>query len=217
MKKASEPTAQNSLPADADTADTPADAPAANGQSLPAPLKDAAEQHALESKTTAEAIEQLHCEHADGLQRIAWSILRDWSLAADAVQESFVLLTGQISEIEAAHRVGWLVKTVQFHAHNLRRKRSRAERLPIELWTRGLSCEVEEADSRQQSERHEQLWQAVDGLPEKQQVVIRMRLRDERTFAEIAKELDVPLGTVLSRMRLALEKLRARMDTNRPD
>lgn len=34
-----------------------------------------------------------------------------------------------------------------------------------------------------------------------------MRIYEEKSFAEIAEELSVPLGTVLTRMRLALKKL----------
>ncbi len=34
-----------------------------------------------------------------------------------------------------------------------------------------------------------------------------MRIFEEKTFAAIARELSAPLGTVLTRMRLALDKL----------
>ena len=39
-----------------------------------------------------------------------------------------------------------------------------------------------------------------------------MRMHEEKTFATIADELGVPLGTVLSRMQAALKKLRQRLD-----
>ena len=35
-----------------------------------------------------------------------------------------------------------------------------------------------------------------------------MRIYEEKTFAVIAQELDIPLGTALGRMRSALAKLR---------
>jgi RNA polymerase sigma-70 factor (ECF subfamily) len=38
---------------------------------------------------------------------------------------------------------------------------------------------------------------------------LKLRIFEDRTFAEIAEQLQIPLGTALSRMRLALEKLRA--------
>ena len=39
-----------------------------------------------------------------------------------------------------------------------------------------------------------------------------MRIYEEKTFAQIARELDAPLGTVLTRMRSALRKLHSRLD-----
>jgi len=44
-------------------------------------------------------------------------------------------------------------------------------------------------------------------LPDEQQFVVRQRIQEEKTFAVIAEELQVPLGTVLTRMRLAIQKL----------
>jgi RNA polymerase sigma-70 factor (ECF subfamily) len=44
-------------------------------------------------------------------------------------------------------------------------------------------------------------------LPPDQQHVVRQRMYEEKTFAVIAQELNVPIGTVLTRMRLAMEKL----------
>ena len=46
------------------------------------------------------------------------------------------------------------------------------------------------------------------GLPDKQRQIVHMRIYEEKTFAVIAEELDIPLGTALARMRTALAKLR---------
>jgi RNA polymerase sigma-70 factor (ECF subfamily) len=46
-------------------------------------------------------------------------------------------------------------------------------------------------------------------LPPDQQVVLRMAYYDDKSQSEIAAELKLPLGTVKSRMRLALARLRA--------
>jgi RNA polymerase sigma-70 factor (ECF subfamily) len=46
-------------------------------------------------------------------------------------------------------------------------------------------------------------------LPSDQQIVLRMAYYDDRSQSEIAAELKLPLGTVKSRMRLALARLRA--------
>ena len=49
---------------------------------------------------------------------------------------------------------------------------------------------------------------ALEQLPSEQAEVVRRRMFHEQKFKDIAEELKLPLGTVLTRMRLALEKLR---------
>ena len=52
---------------------------------------------------------------------------------------------------------------------------------------------------------------AIDDLPAAQQQIVRMRIYEEKTFAVIAAELEIPLGTALARMRAAMEKLKRRL------
>lgn len=167
-------------------------------------------------------VHALHAELGQMLQRIAWAILRDWDLAADAVQETFALFTQRLEEIEEPQRRGWLVRTVQFHAMNLRRKESNASRTVQSLHESPEGYLVSRADSAGESpsgtaeknERLEELRAAIKELPREQQAVVQMRLVDELTFAQIAEQLEVPLGTILSRMRLALEKLKKRLSND---
>ena len=49
--------------------------------------------------------------------------------------------------------------------------------------------------------------EALDVLPADQREVIVMAFMDDMTQSEIADKLDVPLGTVKSRMRLAYRKM----------
>jgi RNA polymerase sigma-70 factor, ECF subfamily len=65
---------------------------------------------------------------------------------------------------------------------------------------------AEELISRTQSARH--LRDAVDALPVEQSQVLRKNFFEDKPHSVIAEELDIPLGTVKSRVRLALVKLR---------
>ncbi|MEX2643184.1 MAG: sigma-70 family RNA polymerase sigma factor [Acetobacterales bacterium] len=49
---------------------------------------------------------------------------------------------------------------------------------------------------------------AVDRLPKEQAALLRMAFFDDKSHSTIADELGLPLGTVKSRLRLALQKLR---------
>ena len=50
---------------------------------------------------------------------------------------------------------------------------------------------------------------AIDGLPKEQAEVVRLSFFAQKPHAEIARDLGIPLGTVKSRLRLALAKIRA--------
>jgi RNA polymerase sigma-70 factor (ECF subfamily) len=55
----------------------------------------------------------------------------------------------------------------------------------------------------------EQMRAALDLLSEEQRQVVQLAFYEDSPHSEIAKRLDLPLGTVKSRLRLALNKLRA--------
>ncbi len=57
----------------------------------------------------------------------------------------------------------------------------------------------------------------INRLPEAQQAVIKGVYYHELTQAQLAEQLDVPIGTIKSRLRLALAKLREQMDNPQDD
>ncbi|MFN9983059.1 MAG: RNA polymerase sigma factor, partial [bacterium] len=58
------------------------------------------------------------------------------------------------------------------------------------------------------SEELEELRARIASLPAEQRTIVNMRIVEDKTFGQIAEELQIPLGTALSRMRLALERLK---------
>ncbi len=65
----------------------------------------------------------------------------------------------------------------------------------------------DEAAVRVETEAHMQV--ALDTLSEEQRQVVQLSFFEDRPHSEIAERLSLPLGTVKSRLRLALNKLRA--------
>ena len=55
----------------------------------------------------------------------------------------------------------------------------------------------------------------LDGLPAEQQKVLRLAFFEEKAHVEIAEELNLPLGTVKSRIRLAFKRLRSELGENK--
>lgn len=69
------------------------------------------------------------------------------------------------------------------------------------------------ADTAIQSSQHtERVRQALARLPDEQADVVRLSFFDDRPHAEIERALGIPLGTVKSRLRLAMARLRTLLD-----
>lgn len=62
------------------------------------------------------------------------------------------------------------------------------------------------------ADRERAVGKALATLPDEQATVVRLSFFSEKPHAEIARELGIPLGTVKSRVRLALNRLRALLD-----
>lgn len=64
------------------------------------------------------------------------------------------------------------------------------------------------------AEREDGVRKALDSLPGDQAAIVRLSFFAEKPHAEIAQELGIPLGTVKSRVRLALNRLRTLLDSD---
>jgi RNA polymerase sigma-70 factor (ECF subfamily) len=64
------------------------------------------------------------------------------------------------------------------------------------------------------AEREEEIRRALGALSSEQAAVVRLSYFAEKPHAEIASELGIPLGTVKSRIRLALSRLRSMLDND---
>lgn len=62
-----------------------------------------------------------------------------------------------------------------------------------------------------QEQEATRLRRIIAQLPEEQQVVLRLAYFEEKPHSEVAKELDIPLGTVKSRIRLAIGRIRTEL------
>lgn len=157
---------------------------------------------------SADAVRALHALHGRDLLVFLTGVLRSGDAAQDVCQATFQRL------LEAGHDArqetirGWLFKVGFHEAMAYRRKESQRDRLHRQSAVKTDHVEVElPLHSLVRMEEIEKLRRLIRELPVEQQVVVRQRIHEEKTFAEIADELNVPLGTVLTRMRLAVQKL----------
>jgi RNA polymerase sigma-70 factor (ECF subfamily) len=165
------------------------------------------------------AVTLLYERYANELRLFLVGVLRNPDLAAEALQNTFhkAVESGHTAREESLK--GWLFQ-VAFREALLLRRRGQA-------YERSLREIAKFADTRTdadpsmcpshvlaQSELMNTIRQALDELPADQREVIRLRIYEEKSFAAIADELAAPLGTVLTRMRLALKRLARRLKTD---
>lgn len=131
------------------------------------------------------------------------------SAAEDLAQEAMLILWRRAESFDPAQAN---VRTWMFAiARNKRIDALRRERRP-ELDPNDPALVPEAptaADSALAALEHEDaLRDAIAALPDEQASLLRICYYDDKSHRQIARELDIPLGTVKSRLRLALARLR---------
>jgi RNA polymerase sigma-70 factor, ECF subfamily len=152
-------------------------------------------------------VEALYACHAAELRVYLTGLLRDPELAADVLQATFlrVVELGHTASRDSAR--AWLFRVAHNEAID-RRRRQVAEGKSLNQsawWKRKRPADPEELFS--QEETIARVRQAIERLPIEQQCVVQQRIYDGLTFAEIASKSGLPLGTVLTRMRIATRRL----------
>lgn len=155
---------------------------------------------------------RLYEAHRRELLLFLTGVLRDAHLAADVMQTAYSRLLEQGGEVAEESRKAWLFKVAFNEAIGLRRKETRRDRLlPEAAATRPFYGEapiLEPSAELIQGEEVGKVREAILRLSPSQQEIVRRRVYQQQTFAEIARELQIPLGTALGRMRQAMEQLR---------
>lgn len=131
-------------------------------------------------------------------------------LAEECAQEVMVTLWNKahLFDPSKASVSTWIYTIARNRRIDLLRKQKRPE--PEDLpW--GPEAEPEQADAMGLQQETEQLGQALAALPAEQRKLIERAYFGELSHSEIAAETGLPLGTIKSRIRLALERLRHTM------
>jgi RNA polymerase sigma-70 factor (ECF subfamily) len=146
---------------------------------------------------------------APELRRFVVGVVRDPDLADDVLQATFLKALERGHEARPETARGWLFRVAFHEALAARRRDSTRARGLKRLAGLGWTANAQPPDGRMiKDETVALVREAMARLPEEQRTVVLARICDDKTFAEIAAEAGLPLGTVLTRMRRALEKMR---------
>lgn len=134
----------------------------------------------------------------------------DSTLAEECTQEVMATLwqKAHLFDASRASVATWVFTIARNRKIDALRKQRRPE--PEDLvW--GPEEEPDQADILSLQQESEQLGRAIAALPEKQRELIEKAYFGDLSHSEIAEQTGLPLGTIKSRIRLALDRLRHAM------
>jgi RNA polymerase sigma-70 factor (ECF subfamily) len=158
-----------------------------------------------------EAVRALYERHGKLAYSLAVRILGDPGRAEDVVQDAFMRVWTHSSSFDANRGSlrAWLLATVRNRAIDYLRGQSGQERSELELLLNVPAHGSGSDPWREVSESLERqaVREALNSLPPDQRQVVELAYFGGYTQREIAEMVQVPLGTIKGRTRLALEKL----------
>jgi RNA polymerase sigma-70 factor (ECF subfamily) len=110
-----------------------------------------------------------------------------------------------------------LAKNVCRHQLRRRRRHSAFELNAEEPMRHVVDVQLNPLEALAQAERHATIRRAVETLPDPLRMVLKLRDWDELSYAQIAETLDIPIGTVRSRLHNARVLLAKRLDEFNPE
>jgi RNA polymerase sigma-70 factor (ECF subfamily) len=159
-----------------------------------------------------EALRELYRRFGRLIYSVAYRVVGDHALAEEIMQDAFLRCWNRSDSYRpGAGRVApWLATIARNRAIDVirgrqhqARLRERAQLVP----TRDLSA----ADHSDVVVSRQAISEAVSRLPEPQRVVVELAYFNGLSQVEIADQLGEPLGTVKSRTRAAMERLRSQL------
>lgn len=128
----------------------------------------------------------------------------------DCLQVVFVKLLENGDSVAAPALKSWLFRVAANESARIWRSKAAAEKM-YQNHSGAMGSAVDPTNQAIQAETIRNAKRALKSLPESWQQVVYLRVYENLTFQQIAHRLDVPLGTALTRMRRALERLRSEM------
>jgi RNA polymerase sigma-70 factor (ECF subfamily) len=150
----------------------------------------------------ATAMEQLFRHHWPRAHRAALLVVGDAAAAEDIAQEAFLAAVRALDRFDRRRPFGpWLHRIVVNRAIDWSRARTLRRELAVD------HAAEPSAPGREESPHAQELAAGLAALGPEQRAVIVLRYLLEYTPGEIAELLDLPRGTVNSRLRRGLDRL----------
>jgi RNA polymerase sigma-70 factor, ECF subfamily len=149
--------------------------------------------------------------------RTAYALTRNTADADDLAQETFVRAYQALDRFRSEEPLHpWLTRIATNLAYSLFRTRRRRPETPLEpLVEAGRQWGVEDdpAAHAAEAERDRRLAASFDELKPEHQVILTLRVVHDMSYEQIATQLGIPVGTVMSRLSRARAELKTRFQT----
>ena len=145
---------------------------------------------------------------------LVYRLLGDYDEAAEVAQEVFLSAYKAIDSFRGdANFSTWLYRIAFNHASTRRRSMNLAQQryAPLEKTDIPHDHPVDPAQLFEQKEIQEQVQQALNGLNKQDAAIILLRDMQDVPYEEVAAMLDIPVGTVKSRLHRARQALKVRL------
>jgi RNA polymerase sigma-70 factor (ECF subfamily) len=153
-------------------------------------------------------VQQLVDEHYAALYRYAYRLTGSRTDAEDLTQDTFCQAQMKLHQVrDPARTKAWLFSILRNAYLHRARARKHEQAVPLE-WAGDLPDRLPEALPEVDPER---LQQALGELPEAFRTPIILYFFEDFSYRDIAEQMDLPLGTVMSRLARAKAHLRARL------
>jgi RNA polymerase sigma-70 factor (ECF subfamily) len=153
----------------------------------------------------------------DAVYRLSFAILGDEADARDAAQDTFVTAWRQIGKLrDPEHFDAWLQRVAVNAARMTHRARRRRGVREISAGRVGGVTDLPATASPAEADAAT-LDSAMRRLPVEQRSILVLHHLDGRSVAELAEVLEIPVGTVKSRLHTARQALQAAVDTDARD
>jgi RNA polymerase sigma-70 factor (ECF subfamily) len=161
------------------------------------------------------ALEELFRRYRDPAYRVAYRLLGNVEDALDAVQDGFIKAVRRLSSFEnRCSFKTWLLRVVSNAALDLGRQRRRRDDLTAVATERVLldgGTTPEHADPAREAEESDlrrALHEALMLLPEAQRRTFVLHVDGGMSYREVADAMGISIGTVMSRLFYARQKLK---------
>jgi RNA polymerase sigma-70 factor, ECF subfamily len=185
------------------------------------PLNNLMDEHSLieaAKRGDVEAFNQLVLQHQDMAYTVAYRVMGEPDAAADAAQEAFISAFRKLHQFRGERFKPWLIRIVTNACYDELRRRQRRPATSLDLLhdiAAGPVADVQlhsvqenPEQAAQRNELSEAIQDCINDLPDNQRAIAVLADVEGYPYQDIAEILQLPLGTIKSRLSRARARLR---------